>query len=178
MRKLPIAITASAILLAALPSTAYADTIAFMETNMDNFGTVNLDSGAYTQISTNAPGLLSGLAELNGVIYSTAYLSNNFYVVNPSNGALSQTATTSVSIKSLGATLTGLYGIDVNGGVYSISTSGVATAIGSLGLPTGVVSSSIDSLSTNSNTLYLTVGSNLYTVNTSTGAATLVGGLT
>jgi hypothetical protein len=67
-----------------------------------------------------------------------------------------------------------MYAIDTSFNLYSVSTAGATTLIG----PTGVSLGSLWGMSDNSATLYLSNGTNLYTVNTASGHATLVGGLT
>lgn len=73
-----------------------------------------------------------------------------------------------------GSTLIGLFGIDPNMRLFSINpVTGITTIIGSL----GVGDNGTLGLSTNSTTLYFTDAGILYTINTSTGAATAVGAL-
>jgi hypothetical protein len=71
-----------------------------------------------------------------------------------------------------GSTKTRLFGIDGTGFLYSIDpSSDMVTLIGSLDLR---ISGTLG-LSTGSSTLYFTEGRNLYKINTTTGAASLVG---
>jgi hypothetical protein len=150
-----------------------ADNIAYEATGSNDFGTVDLNTGVYTEIG-NMGLRLSGLGVANGVIYGGGYYgSSTLYSVNPTSGALTAVGMGSIAYGLTGSTLTGLYAVDNSGAnLYSVNPStGATTIIG----PTGISFSGYSGFSTNSSTLYLTTGTSLYTVNTSTGAATLVG---
>jgi len=121
---------------------------------------------------------LEGLGEVDGVLYGAGGADvDTLYSINTTDGALSSIgAATSIEYADFGSTLTGLYAISTTDHLYSINpTNGIETQIGTGLLPGGGTSS----LSTGSNTLYLTAYSGtaytLYTINTSTGAATPVG---
>jgi hypothetical protein len=150
-----------------------ADNIAYEATGSDNFGTVNLNTGVYTQIG-NMGQLLSGLGVANGAIYGGVEGGSTLYRVNTANGALTAIGSGNMNYWDTGSTLSGLYALGTDGYLYSINPStGATTSIGSIGFSKGAVGTI--GLSTNSGTLYLTVNANLYTLNTATGAATLVG---
>ena len=151
---------------------AMADISVYEETGNTSFGTLNLNTGVYTNIGVSGL-LLSGLGEVNGVVYGGIEEGNELYSVNTSTGALTGIGSNSVMIYGdTGSTLTGLYAIGRDSNLYSINVStGAATKIGYLGAPIG----GVIGMSSNSSTLYYTSNDNLFTINTSTGAETLVG---
>jgi hypothetical protein len=160
------------ILLALLPA-AKASVIAYMATGSENFGTVDLTTGAYTHIGSMGH-RLAGLGVSGSNIYGGVFGGNTLYQVNTGTGALTPVGTTTISYDAFGSTLTSMYAIDTSFNLYSVSTAGATMLIG----PTGVSLGSLWGMSDNSATLYLSNGTNLYTVNTASGHATLVGGLT
>ena len=144
------------------------------------FGIVDLNSGAFTLIGNMGSGGYDGLAVANGVLYTEQ--NGLLYSVNTSNASLSLIGgvTGTPNLATFGSTTTGLYGVSNTGSLdvatlFSINPkTGVITAIGPLGtIPNG--QSFYSRLSVGSSTLYLEFNSNLYTVNTTTGAATQVG---
>jgi hypothetical protein len=171
-RSVPAVAVTILALMAASAVTVLADISAYEEVGNTSFGTLDLNTGVYTQIGVSGL-LLSGLGEVNGVVYGGAEESNVLYSVNTSTGALTAIGTNNVMLYGdTGSTLTGLYAIGRDSFLYSINVStGAATQIGYLGTPIG----GVIGMSSNSSTLYYTSDDNLYTVNTTTGAATLVG---
>ena len=153
-----------------------ADNIAYAGSSTGQFGTIDLNTGAFTSLGTSGQ-TLAGLAVADGSIFATSYHTANgtLYQVNPANGALTSVGTaTGIDYDDFGSTTTGLYvvGFSSTQNLYSINPStGAATLIG----PTGLGYGAWRGLSTNSSTLYFADGADLYTLNTSTGAATLVG---
>lgn len=150
-----------------------ADDIAYVGANGGPFGTIDLNTGAFTSAG-NSGQTLAGLAVANGSIFATSYhvAASSLYTVNPSNGALSSVGNTGIDVDDFGSTTGSMYAVDTSANLYSInSSSGAATLIGSTGLGLGTWRS----LSTNSGTLYFANGADLYTLSTSTGAATLIG---
>jgi hypothetical protein len=136
-------------------------------------GIVDLGTGVFTQLG-NMGLLLSGLGVSNGALYAGANATTTLYSVNPSNGSLTSIGSGTSTYSDTGSTLTGLYGLDPSFNLFSINAStGATTVIG----PTGLSPASIFGLSTNSSTLYLTNGGSLYTIDTGTGTAHLVGAL-
>lgn len=163
--------------------TAYADDIAYMVTGSSEFGTIDLNTGVFSLINLNQGTQLAGLGELNGTLYGAlagpALGNPSLYRVNPSTGQLTPITTSpAVNYLEFGSTLTALYGIDGGFNLYSIDPlTGAYTAIG----PTGLSFPLTDyfGMSTGSNTLYFSVGnsssSRVYSLSTSTGAATPIG---
>jgi len=157
--------------------TARADQIAYIGLRGGAFGTIDLNTGAYTPLG-NSGQSLAGMAVANSTLFATAYdvANSSVYSVNPANGALTLIGSTGIQVFDFGSTTTGMYALDPNFNLYSINpATGVATAIG----PTGqsFVAGTWNSLSNNADALYFSNGNNLYTLNTATGAATLVGSL-
>jgi hypothetical protein len=173
-------------LLAALTSRMKADDLAYMlgaqyGANTSPFGTVDLNSGVFTLIGNMGPGSYTGLAVANGVIYTEQ--NGILFSVNTSTGSLTQIGgITGNNMASFGSTTTGLYGLAGSGSqsvatLFSISPqTGAITAIGPIGSSIiGNGQGSYARLSVGSSTLYMENNSNLYTINTTTGAATPVG---
>jgi hypothetical protein len=137
------------------------------------FGTVDLNTGAFTSLGTISSGV-TGLGVAGGTLYTDDNGSDTLESINTSNGALTAIGVSGVAMSNFGSTTAGLYFIDgFTQDLYSINRLTAApTLIGSTGLSLGVAGTA---LSTNSGTLYLDWQGSLYTVSTTTGAATLVG---
>ena len=159
---------------------ARADSIAYIATGADQFGTIDLNTGVFTQLG-NMGQLLSGLGVAGGKLYGGVNEGDTLYEVNPATGTLTAVGTGSVTYADFGSTTSGLYAVNclascgVSGirSLYSINpATGAATLIGSTGV--GQDTTAIG-LSSGSGTLYFTSDSDLYSLNTTTGAATLIG---
>lgn len=143
------------------------------------FGIVDLNSGAFTLIGSMGSGGYSGLAVANGVLYTEQ--NGLLYSVNTSNANLTLIGgLLGNNFATFGSTTTGLYGLAGMGNqnvatLFSIDPkTGAVTAIG----PVGVIGNgqfAYARFSVGSNTLYMENNSNLYTINTTTGAGTQVG---
>jgi hypothetical protein len=170
-------------LLAVFASTLKADNLAYMlaETGgaKNQFGTVDLQSGAFTLIGNMGAGTYSGLGVANGVLYTEQ--NGGLYSVNITNASLTLIGgTIGSNIAVFGSTTSGLYGI-APVGLQSVPTlvsinsaTGAVTSVGAVGvIPNGGGANA--KLSTGSSTLYMENNGSLYRVNTTTGAATLVG---
>ena len=163
-------------------SVANAET-AYMATGGGAFGTIDLNTGVFTQLGLTAfP--VAGLALVGTTLYADAQGTGNdrgqLYSVNPATGALmsigSPTEIDFTAFGSYGGTLYALDHNSANANLYSINSStGAATLIGPT--KTGQGLAGFWSLSTNSTALYFSLNNNLYTLNTSTGQATAIGGL-
>jgi len=177
-------IAAGFILLGGLQSAARADTNAYMITVNRDFGTIDLNTGAYTSVGSTSTGsgpqALSGLGEIGSTLYAESFGAGvgTLYSINTTTGALTAVGTdTTYNPLGFGSTLTGgLFAIAENNvgnfDLFSVnSTTGAATDLGGTGLAPG----GDYTLSTNSNTLFFALGTNLYTLNTSNGTPTLVG---
>src|ERR1700691_3764422 len=144
-------------------------------------GTVDLNTGAFTLIGNMGSGGYDGLAVANGILYTEQ--NGLLYSVNTSNANLTLIGgLTGNNLATFGSTATGLYGLAGTGSfevatLFSINPeTGAITAIGPIGtsaIPDG--QTYYQRLSVGSSTLYMEFNSNLYIINTTTGAATQVG---
>jgi len=179
---LKLTLTTSLLLLAFI---AKADSIAYEVASSRDFGTVDLNTGAYTEIG-NTPNLpVIGLGELGSTLYTVSnYGGATLYSVNTATGNFTAIgngldAGPSASFSLFGSTTTGLYAVSGNGGydadyLYSLNPiTGVATQIG-LTVP-GSAQAGAASLSNGGASLYLSDGSYLYLINPATGGYTLIG---
>lgn len=173
--------------MASFASTVKADDYAYMlgaayGGYLNPFGTVDLNSGAFTVIGSIGSGGYSGLAVANGVIYTEQ--NGILFSVNTSTGAATQIGgIVGANLATFGSTTSGLYGLRDSGTGQNAATlfsinpqTGAQTAIGPIGsnvIPNG--QGTYSALSVGSSTLYMEFQSNLYTINTATGAATQVG---
>jgi hypothetical protein len=174
---------ALAVFLCLAPSSVFADIMAYVVGSGSQFGTVDLATGVYTQISPNINDAVGLAIGSGGVLYGINN-SGSLMTVNPTTGATTIIGSTGVSGLLVFTALSNgsLYAMDGNEELYSINPSnGHATAIGSTGLP-GLGTVGYDnSLAGASNTLYYTLntstpfGPNLYTINPLNAQATLVG---
>ena len=145
----------------------------------NKFGIVDLQSGAFTLIGNMGAGGYAGLGVANGVLYTEQ--NGGLYSVNVTNASLTLIGgTIGNNIPVFGSTTSGLYGIAPVGlqsvpTLFSInSATGAVTSIGAVSvIPNGGGANA--KLSTGSGTLYLENSGSLYTLSTTTGAATLVG---
>jgi uncharacterized protein (TIGR03437 family) len=163
--------------------TAKAYMLATAAQGVENpFGTVDLNSGAFALIGNMGSGAYDGLAVANGVLYTEQ--NGLLYSVNTTNANLTLVGgvTGTPNLATFGSTTTGLYGLTGAGSsevatLFSINPqTGIMTAIGPIGasvIPNG--QTYYQRLSVGSPTLYMESNSNLYTINTTTGAATEVG---
>ncbi len=173
--------------MASFASNLKADDYAYMLGSqyggMQNpFGTVDLNSGAFTLIGNMGNGGYSGLAVANGVVY--AEQNGILFSVNTSTGVATQIGgITGNNLATFGSTTSGLYGLRDSGTGQNAATlfsinpqTGAQTAIGPIG--SSIIGNGLgtySALSVGSGTLYMEFQSNLYTINTATGAATQVG---
>jgi hypothetical protein len=144
-------------------------------------GIVDLNTGVFTLIGNMGSGGYDGLAAVNGVLYTEQ--NGLLYSVNASNASLTLIGgLKGNNLSTFGSTTTGLYGLASTGSssvatLFSINPqTGAVTAIGPLGasvVPNG--QGSYARFSVGGSTLYMEFNSNLYVINTTTGAATQVG---
>src|SRR3984957_15916867 len=166
-----------------LPGSIQADNLAYTlgtaAQGVENpLGTVNLNTGVFTLIGNMGSGGYDGLAVANGVLYTEQ--NGLLYSVNTSNANLTLIGgLNGNNLDSFGSTTTGLYGLAGMGSstvatLFSINPqTGAITAIGPIGasaIPNG--QGYYARLSVGSSTLYMEFNSTLYTINTTTGAAT------
>jgi len=166
-----------------------ADTIVYaIRIGDQTLGTLDLNTGAYTQISTTAISEYQ-LGVFAGVLYGAGGC-GCLIQINPSNGAVtaapipfSHNGNNFGALNGFGSTTNGLFAIGAGAGginaLYSINPgTGLETLIGSTGITAGGGTGFL-SASNDSSQLYWEVQTNtidaLYSLNTSTGAATLIG---
>jgi hypothetical protein len=152
---------------------AYGTLSPFQDTG--DFGIVDLTTGTFQQVS-QSPGSINGghVAGLvmgsNDVLYSAnEYTPNELWIVNPASGATTLVGMMNPSTgdDGLGSTTSAIYLTDRSGNFYQVNPSTAnLTYIANIGAM---------ELSTNSATLYGSLGATLYTINTTTGATTLIG---
>jgi hypothetical protein len=173
-------------LLVALAASLEADNLAYMlgtaALGVENpLGIVDLNTGVFNLIGNMGSGGYDGLGVANGVLYTEQ--NGLLYSVNTSNANLTLVGgLIGNNLATFGSTTTGLYGLAGTGSnevatLFSINPqTGAITAIGLIGagaIPNG--QTYYQRLSVGSSTLYMEANSNLYTINTTTGAATQVG---
>jgi hypothetical protein len=158
------------------PSAARADDLAYMSTGSDLFGTIDLDTGLFTELGDMGQ-LLSGLGVTDGNIYGGVEGSQDLYQVNLTNGSLTLIGAGTLSgYNDFGSTLSGLYAVSTDQqDLYQVDPStGATTLIGATGFNS---SCAVIGMSTGSSALYFSCDDNLYTLSTTTGAATLIGSM-
>jgi hypothetical protein len=160
---------------------AKADVIVYAGAYFEQYGTLDLTTGVFTQLGS--PGDQSGFGEAGGKLYA-GDIEGGTSSVNPANGADTLIGTGSSTYDTFGSTTTGLYAVSFPSTgspflTYSVNPgNGAATLLGSTGQTwTG---SGTAGLSAGSNTLYWTwtsggERSTLYSLNTTTGLATAIG---
>ena len=164
-------------LLSVFSGSVKADQLAYLLSNGSagpyQFGTVDLNTGAFSQRGAISGTFVTGLGVAGGTLYTEGGGGFTLESINTSNGALTSIGN-GAGVSLFGSTTTGLYGINsTSQDLYSINPlTGATTVIGSTGLTLGVTGTA---LSTNSSTLYYAWNGALYTVDTATGAATLLG---
>jgi hypothetical protein len=170
------------LVLAASPMRA--NDSAYFITTGGQFGTIDLNTGATTLLGTSSNSALAGLGEVGGTLYTAGSTGGTLYTVNPKSGALNAVGPSSIIYWALGSTTTGLYAAGWPAGTniqsppplsfYSIDPrTGGATLIGPFGLSPGFYAWCF---SNGSPTLYFADYENLYSIDTNSGNATVIGG--
>lgn len=156
-----------------LSSVAFADSVAWEVTGQNNFGVADLTTGSFNTVS-NLGFTAAGLGEIGNTVYAANSGGTGLYSVNTNTGTTTWVGNSSISYYAFGSTNSGLYMVDTTGSLWNIDPStGSSTRIGSTHLD--MTTSPYTGLSAGSNNLYIALGSNIYTINTSTGAASYVG---
>ena len=152
--------------------------LAYAQLSDDSLGRLDLGTGAFTQFGSAGVQLV-GLGEVAGTLYADTTASGTLYTVNRANGTLTAVGSANIGFQVFGSTTNGLFALDGGMNLYSVDpASGAATLIG----PTGLNPPDHNGLSSGSGTLYYTqqFGTStptVYTLNLSTGAATLAGSM-
>jgi hypothetical protein len=175
-------------------ASASADSLVYVVTDSQQFGTVDLNSGAFHQIGSDTPEQQFNLVPgPNGFLFSLT-LSGNLESINASTGATTVIGPTGFGAFNVGdlAEVGGvLYATDGNNNLYTVNaTTGATHLIGSTGIPAFAVPPTLsdESLYGVGGKLYATFDNfnlplssptlvtppALYQINTSTGVATEV----
>lgn len=189
---------------ALLTACATAAPIVYVVTQNQQFGTVDLATGAFHQIGTNTP---EGQANLvwgpSGSLLSLTY-SGNLESINPVTGQTTVIGQTGLGFNAFDlAEVAGkLYATDFANNLYSVNpNTGVATLMGATGMPSdpavpfttnsdgtinlcdeslygvgGTLYATFDSFTLDPNSLSITptVAPAIYSINPKTGAATFI----
>ncbi len=156
----------------AFSSSVFADTVAWEATGDNLFGSLDLNTGSFNQVS-NLGFTPAGLGEVGGNLYTTDAGGVGLYSLDPHSGTTSLIGNSSISYYTFGSTTIGLYMVDTVGTLWNINpANGSATMVGSTHLMMGSYTAG---LSNGSNSLYIALGSSIYTINTTTGAASYIG---
>jgi len=152
-----------------------ADPFAFatlQNSEATTFGTLDLNTGVFSAINNSEPSGLT-LAPFGGSVYAMA-TGSGLYQVNTANGDLTAIGPLTLPLV-LGSTSSGLFDVDQDLNLNSLdSSNGDATPIGATGTP-GFSNWYALSNNDSGSALYIGDQNNFYTVDTATGAATLVG---
>jgi hypothetical protein len=175
--------------------SARADSFAYVVTDSDQFGTLNLSTGAFHQIGADTPGQQFNLVPgPNGSLFSLT-LSGNLESINTATGVTTVFGATGLgaynvgSLAEVGGTL---YATDGSNNLYTVSvTTGAAHLIGPTGIPAfatppalsdeslygvgGKLYATFDNFKLPLSSPVLITPPALYQINTSTGVAAEVG---
>lgn len=161
-------------------SIARADNYAYVTFDGGGLSSVDLDTGAFTQLGTSGQ-TLAGLGMANSILYGTTLNPGGLYRVSTSDGGLTSIGGFFDATGGFGSAASGLYAVDgstgneTSGHLLSIDpATGTSNDLGN----TGVSGSIWFNLSTNSSVLYYAVDGNLYMLNTTSGTATSIGSIT
>ena len=166
-----------------LPGIANADVLDYAVTLNNELGTIDLQTGVFTQLGT-VNGISSGdigdLARLPGGLLYGINASSELVLIDPVALTTSVVGVSGNSILGLAFRPGGtLFGVSLNSRLYTINPStGAATLVAALtgtGFPGigGVFDIKFD----NTGNTYLLSANKLYTINTSNGQTTLVGAI-
>jgi hypothetical protein len=168
------------VVLLAVTTNVKADSFAYAVGGAGTLETVDLNTGASTVLSVTpcstsaGPGITAcvGLGVNDGTLFllQNTATGANLYSVNPTNGSTNLIGSGGFTVASFGSTTNGLFLLDTSGNLYSVLSTGL-TLLGS----TGISPTRNEGLSDNSSTLYFSDAGELYTLNTTTGAASSVG---
>jgi hypothetical protein len=151
----------------------FASPLVWDATGNNQLGKLDLSTGAFTLV-TDLGFTPAGLGEVGNALFTADGGGSTLYSVNPNNGGVQAIGSLSnLTYYAFGSTTTGLYMVDTVGGLWNINpATGANTFVGSTHL---IMDQLSVGLSTGSNILYIALGSNVYTINTTTGLASFIG---
>jgi hypothetical protein len=176
-------------------ASASADSLAYIVTDSDQFGTLNLSTGAFRQIGADTPGQQFDLVPgPNGSFFSLT-ATGNLESINTATGVTTVIGATGFgmnvgSLAEIGGTL---YATDGNNNLYTVNaTTGAAHLIGPTGIPPivfnpptvsdeslygvgGKLYATFDTFNLPVSSPVLVTPPALYQINTADGVATEVG---
>lgn len=138
MRRAALTVIVAVLLAATGAAKAHAQRFVYVVTSNQQFGTVNLDTGSFSQIGPNTP---EGQANLvwgpGGSLYSLTY-SGNLETINPVTGMTIVIGQTGLYFNAFDLAGVGgrLYATDFANNIYSVDpATGAATLIRATGIP-------------------------------------------
>src|SRR5208283_1221131 len=134
-RKVAVSLVGLALFLAIQPrATAQSTTYVYAITDAGGLGTLNLSTGAWTQILGESKTVLGGLGVTGKILYGPQ--GNELYLLDQGNGQASAVGnlTGSLTCADFGSTTEGLYCLDSEMNLWLIATNGTATDLGSIGI--------------------------------------------
>lgn len=165
-----MALTAVAVAALALPVATQAATFAVQANDNRTFGTVNLNTGVFTQTGISSV-VYSEFGVSGGNLYSGAFLGSGFYKINPANGAGTLLGSTGIVNEVTGSSSAGVFELARDGRLYGINTAnGAATLIGQTNIPVNGTISSSNGFAN----LFISHNDQIFQINTSNAHATLV----
>jgi hypothetical protein len=172
----------SAVLLAAAvnPRMAKADISVFVAGNAREFGTLDLNTGVFTQIGTlNTPLPILGMGfGSDGNLYGLDGGANaHLFRIDTSNANATDLGPVGQSTIDATADAAGkLFVLSQDPSAVFYTMNPPSTSITTIGT-TGHMSSGLGAVTANGMHLFTDVGTDLYSINVNNGAATLVGGI-
>ena len=137
------------------------------------FGALDLNNGGFKYVS-DLGFTPAGLGVAGGTLYTAMGGGSQLYTLDTTTGVTTFLGNASAAYFAFGSTSDGLYMIDTAGSLWSVNPkNGSSTMLGSTHLNVENVQSI--ALSTGTNTLYLALNSDLYTISTTTGLASFIG---
>lgn len=153
-----------------------AQNVVYATTNTAAFGTLDLDSGAFTQRGTSQQ-QLAGLGELGASLYSVVLNGGTFEQVSLVDGSLTALASVPTRYKGFGANTNTLYAISTDGNLCHYILEG-GTVVGGCFTPILFGAGTL-AMSADGSALYAAydsgAGSTLYLLDTTLGGATAIG---
>jgi hypothetical protein len=120
-------------------ASASADSLVYVVTDSNQFGTVDLSTGAFRQIGADTPGQQFNLAPGPSGSLLSVTLSGNLESINVATGATTVTGSTGLGAFNIGdfAEIGGvLYATDTRNNLYTVNaTTGATHLIGPTGIP-------------------------------------------